>query len=147
MNIGQAAKACGVPAKLIRYYEEIDLVRPRARTASGYRVYADTDVHTLRFVRQARCLGFSIAQIRDLLALWQDRQRASADVKTIATRHIQELDMRLAELRAMRDTLAHLAAHCAGDSRPECPILDTLGQHCAGGIAERSPRQAARDLE
>ncbi|TAL65033.1 MAG: Cu(I)-responsive transcriptional regulator [Burkholderiaceae bacterium] len=142
MNIGQTAKACGVTAKVIRYYEKINLVRPRGRTASGYRVYAEADVHTLRFVREARAQGFSIEQVRDLLALWQDRQRASADVKAIATRHIQELDVRLAELRAMRDTLAHLAAHCAGDGRPECPILETLDQHRAGRRAGAIVRES-----
>lgn len=139
MNIGQAAKACGVSARLIRYYEGIGLDLPRGRTASGYRVYADTDVHTLHFVGRARTLGFTIEQIRCLLALWQDRHRDSADVKAIAARHIQELDARVAKLCAMRDTLAYLVAHCAGDSRPACPILDTFDQNHTGAVAELPP--------
>jgi Cu(I)-responsive transcriptional regulator len=126
MNIGQAAKASGVSAKMIRYYESIDLVHSRGRTEGGYRVYVAEDVHTLRFVRQARLLGFSIEQIRRLLQLWQDRGRASADVKAVASEHIRELEARIADLRAMRDTLARLAKHCSGDERPDCPILEGL---------------------
>lgn len=127
MNIGEAAKASGVSAKMIRYYESIELVRPRGRTEGGYRIYSDADVHTLRFVRQARHLGFSVEQIRHLLGLWQDRSRASSAVKAIASQHVRELDERIAELCAMRDTLVYLADHCAGDERPDCPILDELG--------------------
>lgn len=126
MNIGQAAHASGVSAKMIRYYESIGLVAPRTRTDAGYRVYGDREVHALRFVRQARRLGFSVDDIRRLLALWGDRSRASAEVKAIALGHVAELDRRIADLTAMRDTLAHLAAHCHGDDRPDCPIIEHL---------------------
>ncbi|TCT07028.1 Cu(I)-responsive transcriptional regulator [Paralcaligenes ureilyticus] len=126
MNIGQAANASGASAKKIRYYESIDLIPSRGRTDSGYRIYADKDIYILRFIRQARDVGFPIETIRLLLALWQDHDRASADVKALALQHIRELDRRLKELRAMRDTLVYLAEHCTGDDRPSCPILDGL---------------------
>ena len=128
MNIGEAARASGVTAKMIRYYESVGLLNPVGRTSSGYRVYGDQEVHALRFVRQARRLGFLVEDIRKLLALWQDRSRASAEVKSIALEHVAELDRRIAELTEMRDTLWHLAAHCHGDTRPDCPILDNLSQ-------------------
>ncbi|SAL81468.1 MerR family transcriptional regulator [Caballeronia choica] len=128
MNIGEAARASGVTAKMIRYYESVGLLAPVGRTASGYRVYSAQEVHALRFVRQARRLGFLVDDIRKLLALWQDRSRASAEVKSIALEHVTELDRRIAELTEMRDTLAHLAHHCHGDERPECPILERLAQ-------------------
>jgi Cu(I)-responsive transcriptional regulator len=108
---------------MIRYYESIGLITPPARTAAQYRVYADDDVHTLRFVRRARDLGFSLEETRELLALWRDRSRASADVKQLAMAHIRDLEAKAAELQAMADTLRHLAAHCHGDRRPDCPIL------------------------
>lgn len=126
MNIGEAARASGVTAKMIRYYESIGLITPTARTEAGYRVYRERDLHGLRFVRQARRLGFALEDIRRLLALWHDRERSSADVKAIATQHVAELDRRINELTAMRDTLMHLAHGCHGDARPDCPILDTL---------------------
>lgn len=126
MNIGQAASASGVTAKMIRYYETIDLVQAAGRTEGGYRIYGDNDIHVLRFIRQARTLGFSIDQIRQLLSLWENQDRASAEVKTIATQHIRELDTRIAELVTMRDTLSYLARHCAGDKRPRCPILEGI---------------------
>jgi Cu(I)-responsive transcriptional regulator len=126
MNIGETAKASGVKAKMIRYYESIGLVTARGRTDGGYRIYGDNDVHVLRFIRHARHLGFSVEQIRHLLTLWQDRGRASSAVKAIASEHIRELDQRISELRAMRDTLVFLAEHCAGNARPDCPILDEL---------------------
>ncbi len=123
MNIGQAAAASGVSAKMIRYYESIGLISPAARTGSGYRVYSDADVHTLRFIRRARDLGFSVDQMTELLALWRDRDRASAEVKKIALNHVAELERKMQELQGMADTLRHLARHCLGDHRPECPIL------------------------
>lgn len=128
MNIGAAAKASGVSAKMIRYYEEIGLIPPAARTDSGYREYSETDVHRLNFVRRARDLGFSVKEIRDLLDLWSDRSRHSADVKRIAQAHIAELQQKIAELRSMSDTLQTLVNCCAGDHRPECPILEGLGR-------------------
>ncbi|VXC12411.1 HTH-type transcriptional regulator HmrR [Burkholderia sp. 8Y] len=128
MNIGEAARASGVTAKMIRYYESVGLLNPVGRTSSGYRVYGEHEVHALRFVRQARRLGFLVDDIRKLLALWRDRTRASAEVKAIALEHVAELDCRIAELTDMRDTLSHLANHCHGDSRPDCPILDKLAQ-------------------
>lgn len=131
MNIGDAAAASGISAKMIRYYESIGLTGPATRTASGYRVYTDADLHTLRFVRRARDLGFSVEQMHELLALWRDRSRASADVKRIALEHVAELERKAAELHAMADTLKHLARHCHGDARPDCPILADLGQPLA----------------
>lgn len=127
MNIGQAAKACGISAKMIRYYESIGLIGPATRTESGYRVYGDADLHTLRFVRRARDLGFSVEQMHELLALWRDRNRASADVKRIALDHVSGLERKAAELQQMADTLRHLAQNCHGDGRPTCPIIDELG--------------------
>ncbi|WP_207005632.1 Cu(I)-responsive transcriptional regulator [Trinickia mobilis] len=126
MNIGDAARASGVTAKMIRYYESVGLLAPKARTESGYRIYGTDEIHTLRFIRQARRLGFLVEDIRKLLALWQDRTRASAEVKAIALEHVAELERRITELTDMRDTLAHLARHCHGDSRPDCPILEQL---------------------
>jgi len=123
MNIGEAATRSGVSAKMIRYYESIGLITPPARTAAQYRVYADDDVHTLRFVRRSRDLGFSLEETRELLALWRDKSRASADVKNLAMAHVRELEEKAAELKAMADTLRHLATHCHGDHRPDCPIL------------------------
>ncbi|SDF40614.1 MULTISPECIES: Cu(I)-responsive transcriptional regulator [unclassified Duganella] len=126
MNIGEAAKASGVSAKMIRYYESIALIPPGRRSDAGYRIYADNDLHTLRFVKRARLLGFSLEQIRELLSLWQNKARASADVKRIATGHVAELNQRIAELTEMRDTLQTLASCCHGDHRPDCPILQSL---------------------
>ena len=127
MNIGQASEASGVSAKMICYYEQTGLIPRAARRDSGYRDYDDADIHRLRFIRAARDLGFTVEQIGDLLALWTDRDRASADVKALASRHIVELDRRIAELSGMRDALLHLANHCHGDERPSCPILDEIG--------------------
>jgi MerR family gold-responsive transcriptional activator of gol and ges genes len=126
MNIGEAAAASGVSAKMIRYYERAGLVPPATRSESGYRVYGEADVHRLRFVRRARDLGFQVAEIGELLDLWNDRSRRSADVKRMARAHIADLEDRIAKLRQMADTLQALSDGCAGDHRPECPILAGL---------------------
>jgi MerR family copper efflux transcriptional regulator len=126
MNIGEAAEATGVTAKMIRHYEQIGLIPQAGRTGAGYRVYGPRDLSTLSFIRRARDLGFSIAQIRDLLTLWQDRARASADVKRIAGAHIEEMREKMRLLQEMVHTLEHLSAHCQGDDRPDCPILEQL---------------------
>ena len=130
MNIGEASSASGVSAKMIRYYESIGLIRAPLRTDSNYRVYGDDEVHVLRFVKRARTLGFSVEETATLLSLWQDKSRASAEVKTIATDHIVALESKIAELQGMVKTLKHLAHCCGGDNRPDCPILDDLaGEH------------------
>ena len=126
MNIGDAARASGVSAKMIRYYEDIALLPPAARRASGYRDYGADDVHRLRFVRRARDLGFAIEEVRELLSLWHDKSRHSGDVKALAKRHIAALHSRIDALRTMADTLETLADCCAGDQRPDCPILADL---------------------
>jgi MerR family copper efflux transcriptional regulator len=126
MNIGDAAKASGVSAKLIRYYESIGLIPEAGRTASGYRVYTAAEVNTLRFIKRARTLGFSIERIQHLVGLWQDKARASSEVKHIALEHVTELETKIAEMQAMRDALRELADACHGDHRPDCPILRDL---------------------
>jgi Cu(I)-responsive transcriptional regulator len=126
MNIGEAARASGMSAKMIRYYESIGVIGPADRSNAGYRVYEPRDVHLLRFIKRARSLGFPVERVNQLVALWQDHGRASAEVKHIALTQIGELERRIAELETMKRTLAHLAAHCHGDQRPECPILDDL---------------------
>lgn len=126
MNIGQAAKASGLSAKMIRHYEQEGLIPPAARTEAGYRQYREGDVHTLRFVRHARELGFSIPEIAQLVGLWQDRKRPSREVKALAMAHIQDLEHKAQDLLAMKATLEHLVHCCRGDERPDCPILDTL---------------------
>ena len=125
-NIGQAAKQSGVSAKMVRHYESLGLLPAVHRTDAGYRQYGDKQVHTLRFIRRARLLGFSMAEIAELLKLWQNQQRASADVKRIAQAHVADLERRIAEMQAMRQTLAELAHCCAGNDRPDCPILRGL---------------------
>jgi len=140
MNIGQASAASGVSAKMLRYYESIGLIPRAGRTEAVYRVYTDTEVQTLRFIRRARDLGLSIERIRVLVGLWHDRERSSADVKRIATDHVAELEARIIELTAMRDTLQELAEACHGDHRPECPILHDLeggGTRPATAVARR----------
>jgi Cu(I)-responsive transcriptional regulator len=126
MNIGAAARQSGLPAKTIRYYEETGLLRRAARARNGYRHYADADVHKLRFIRHARELGFTIEECRSLLSLYENRRRRAADVKKLVKRHIAGIDAKVDELARMRAALAHLVAACAGDHRPECPILDGL---------------------
>jgi len=127
-NIGEAASQSGVSAKMVRHYESLGLLPPVHRTDAGYRQYGDKQIHTLRFIRRARTLGFSMAEIAELLKLWQNQQRASADVKRIALAHVADLERRIAEMQAMRQTLAELAHCCAGDSRPDCPILSGLAE-------------------
>ncbi len=128
INIGEAASRSGVSAKMVRHYESLGLLPKVGRTESGYRLYGDKEVHTLRFIRRSRDLGFSMAEIADLLKLWQNRRRASSDVKRIALAHVADLDRRMAEMAAMKRTLARLADCCRGDDRPDCPILDELGE-------------------
>ena len=128
LNIGAAARASGVSAKMIRHYEALGLVPRPARTEAGYRIYGHPDVHRLRFVKRARDLGFPMAEISRLLALWGDRRRKSAEVKKLAMRHVADLERRIAELEAMRRSLVQLATHCHGDHRPHCPILDDLAR-------------------
>jgi MerR family transcriptional regulator, copper efflux regulator len=145
MNIGEAAQASGVSAKMIRYYESIGLAPQPTRRASGYRAYDQADVQRLRFIRRARDLGFSLDRVRELLTLWSDRDRHSADVKALALTHIAELEARAAELRSMIKTLRSLVAACDGDDRPACPILQDLqaGHHARqarNGQTRRSTR-------
>lgn len=138
LNIGAASDASGVSAKMIRHYEEVGLIPKARRTYSNYRTYSENDVHVLRFIRQARDLGFSVKQIGELLSLWQNRRRSSSRVKSLALEHIRELDEKIREMQAMKATLEQLAARCHGDERPDCPILDDL----AG--AERRERVSAK---
>ena len=128
-NIGEAARASGVTAKMVRHYESIGLLPPARRTEAGYRQYGMDDVRILQFIHRGRALGFSLDQIAGLLALWRDKQRASADVRRLALEHIDELDRKIAELEAMKRTLAALASSCHGDARSDCPILDDLAAH------------------
>ena len=127
MNIGEAAAASGVSAKMIRHYEAIGLLSA-ARSANGYRVYGEREVAVLRFIRHARDLGFPLEDVRRLLGLWQDRQRASAEVKKLALAHVAALETKAGSLRAMAASLRHLATHCHGDARPDCPILEDLAR-------------------
>ena len=145
MNIGQAAKFSGVSAKMIRYYEQIRLIPQAIRSDAGYRHYSSPDVHSLRFIRRARDLGFSVEQISTLLVLWHDRDRASADVKAMALSHAAGLKAKVAELQAMAQTLEHLADHCHGNDRPDCPILADLAEPTAAAgqpshASHRRPR-------
>lgn len=126
MNIGEAARASGVSAKMIRYYEQSGLIPPADRTAAGYRDYSGSDVHRLRFIRRARDLGFAVAEIAELLGLWGDRSRQSADVKRVAKAHIADLRRKIESLEQMAGTLQTLIDCCAGDDRPDCPILAEL---------------------
>lgn len=125
MNIGDVADKTGLPAKTIRYYEDIKLVKP-SRAANGYRDYADADIHRLAFIQRSRSLGFTIEECRLLLSLYEDKDRASADVKTLALEKIEEIDRKVKELQSLKSTLKSLADHCHGDDRPECPIIDDI---------------------
>lgn len=129
LNIGDAARASGVSAKMIRHYESIGLIGAAKRTEAGYRVYGEDEVRVLQFIQRARALGFSLEQIGKLLSLWRDQDRASADVRALARAHIDELDRKIAEMQAMRRALEALAASCHGDARSSCPILDDLAAH------------------
>ena len=144
MNIGEAAKFSGVSAKMIRYYEQIGLIPKAARSEAGYRHYSTPDAYSLRFIRRARDLGFSVEQIAELLVLWRDRDRASADVKAMALSHAAGLKTRIAELQAMVQTLEHLADHCHGDDRPECPILADLAEPTAAESRSQGPHRTPR---
>ena len=140
MRIGEVARRSGMAAKTIRFYEEAGLTAPASRTGNGYREFGEDDVRRLRFIHRARDLGFSIEEVRRLLSLWSDRERASADVKRFALEHVARVEAKMAELRSMRDAILHLAERCHGDDRPECPILDEL----AGGTgAGRGTRDSA----
>ncbi|TWA15890.1 MerR family transcriptional regulator [Sinorhizobium medicae] len=147
MNIGQASNASGVSSKMIRYYEQIGLIKSALRTASSYRTYGDNDVHTLRFVRRARDLGFSVEQIKELLALWRDRSRASSDVKAVALEHVAELERKIAAIQEMAKTLKHLASHCHGDDRPECPIIEEIANGSAKDRTDLNARFGVASLK
>lgn len=125
-NIGEAAQRSGVSAKMVRHYESLGLLPAVHRTEAGYRQYGEAEVHTLRFIRRARDLGFSMAEIAELVKLWQNRRRSSADVRRIALRHVEELTRKMQEMEQMRRTLQHLVHCCQGDQRPDCPILEEL---------------------
>ena len=129
MNIGAAATETGVPAKTIRYYESIGLIPPAIRAENGYRNYTEFDIKTLKFIQHARRLGFSVKDVGDLLGLWQNKNRSSANVKALALKHVSEVETRIAELQSIRRTLIDLTKRCHGDDRPDCPILEDL----AGG--------------
>ncbi len=128
MNIGQASAASGVSTKMIRYYERATLIKSADRSPAGYRVYTESDIHTLQFICRARDLGFSVSQISDLLALWNDRERASHDVKDLAMKHVKHLCAKVAEMEAMIATLKHLVENCTDDDCPDCPILRDLAE-------------------
>ncbi|MBU2943809.1 Cu(I)-responsive transcriptional regulator [Shimia thalassica] len=125
MNIGEISGKSGLPAKTIRYYEDIGLITPQ-RSENGYRRFSDTDLHKLTFLGRARALGFSIEDCRTLMAMYEDESRASSDVKQVATEHLNRIDEKIAQLQSMRSTLSHLVSECAGDNRPDCPILNDL---------------------
>lgn len=147
MNIGDAAKASGVSVKMIRHYEAIGLLPAATRTESGYRVYRAEDVHALRFIRNARDLGFPLAEIEELLGLWRDRARASAEVKRLALAHVAAIDEKVKALQAMGDTLRHLAAACHGDHRPDCPILEGISASSTSAAPDGRRRvRAGEDL-
>lgn len=145
MNIGEAAQRSGVPAKTIRYYESIGLIRRAVRTAGNYRDYDGNDLQTLRFIQRARKLGFPVRDVGALLTLWRDKRRASGTVKRLADLHIAEIDRRMEELKSMRRTLVHLTERCHGDDRPDCPIIDELARSGPEPAAARigKPRKPA----
>ncbi|KKJ75528.1 MerR family transcriptional regulator [Kiloniella litopenaei] len=128
MKIGQVSEVSGLPAKTIRYYESIGLIEPAGRTSSGYRAYQEKDIETLKFIQRARSLGFSISEVSALLTLWNDRNRASSQVKALAKQHVADMDRKITELQSMKDTLSNLIEKCQGDHRPDCPILNDFAQ-------------------
>ncbi len=144
MNIGTVAEITGLSAKTIRYYESVGLMPQPARRANNYRDYGTAEVETLRFVQRSRRLGFSLEDVANLLALWQNKERSSADVKSLALRHVTEIERRIRELEAMRSVVIDLAERCRGDDRPECPILEGLAAGGAPGTAPK-PRGAAKE--
>jgi len=141
VNIGEAARLSGVPAKTIRYYEDVGLLPPAPRTGNGYRAYGDNDVHVLRFVQRARSLGFSVNECSQLLDLYRNPHRASAEVKALTLHRIAEIDRKMAELAGMRRALVGLAESCHGDSRPECPIIENLAEGAPARAQEKSARE------
>jgi MerR family transcriptional regulator, copper efflux regulator len=149
MNIGQAARASGISAKMIRYYEAIGLIPKASRSYSGYRNYGEQDIQILVFIRRARTAGFSVARIKKLLSLWSDRKRPAREVKSLAMEHLGELEARIAELRSIADVLSELIRHCHGDDRPECPIIENFAGR--GSIDDLStdpgPRPSGRPLQ
>jgi Cu(I)-responsive transcriptional regulator len=147
MNIGQAAKASGVSAKMIRHYESVGLFPQTLRTEAGYRLYGERELSTLRFIRQSRDLGFSIEQIRELLGLWQNGKRPSRQVKALAQAHIEELNAKLQELQTMKATLEHLVQCCHGDERPDCPIIERLASDAPVAAAPAKPSARASGLQ
>jgi len=150
LNIGEAASASGVSAKMIRHYEGVGLLPEAHRTEAGYRQYGDADVRTLRFIRHSRDLGFSLQEIATLVSLWQDRSRPSREVKALARKHIEELDAKAQELLAMKSALEHLVQCCRGDDRPDCPIIDSLEsadpvkQSIKGSVPRKAGLRAGR---
>lgn len=143
MNIGQAANASGVSAKMIRYYEEVGLISAPARNQNGYRSYEKSNIHELKFIRRARDLGFTVEQISGLMQLWRDRGRASADVKRIALEHVAVLEAKMREIEEMANTLKHLASTCHGDARPDCPIIESL----AGAGCHTAPTHLGKGFD
>lgn len=144
MNIGKAARLSGLSAKMIRHYESIGLIKPGLRSDSGYRLYDESDLHTLGFIKRSRSLGFSLEHIRELLSLWRDKNRSSAEVKRIALRHIAGLDEQIRELVEMRDALQEFALRCGGDHRPDCPILQGLSEQLNSEARLSSQRRSVR---
>jgi Cu(I)-responsive transcriptional regulator len=143
MNIGEAAEKGGVTPKMVRHYESLGLLPKVHRTESGYRVYGEPEVHTLRFIKRSRDLGFSIPEISELVKLWQDRRRPSSSVKKVAATHLAELDRKIEEMQSMRKTLSHLIHCCQGDHRPECPILEDLGREAPMHAQKKAPASGA----
>ena len=147
MNIGQAAQVSGVSAKMIRYYESTGLIQKATRSYAGYRRYDEQDIHALRFIRRARTAGFSTAQIKKLLSLWQDRQRPAREVKQLAAEHLAEMKSRISELESIAQALSQLIAHCHGDEHPECPILESLaGENNAQELIEACDHSESNSL-